>query len=85
MTSEQHNIHIIVNGQRKTVQAHENSFEELVAIAFDHNAPEGPDAYFTVSYRGGDEHGDRNKTLAPGHKVKLKEGMIFNVGSTDRS
>lgn len=77
-----HRIHIIINGQKKTVTSHENTFDEIVAIAYDHNAPEGDNWSFSITYRGG---GQRDGSLTPGGTVKLAEGMIFNVRATDKS
>ncbi|OGC93169.1 MAG: hypothetical protein A2W25_06010 [candidate division Zixibacteria bacterium RBG_16_53_22] len=74
---------IIVNGRQKVVTAKELSFAEIVALAFD-NPPTGPNIVFTVTYRRG-EGNKPEGTLVEGEKVKIKEGMIFNVTATDKS
>ncbi len=74
---------IIVNGRPKVVNAKDMSFAEIVALAFD-NPPTGPNIVFTVTYRRG-EGNKPEGTLVEGAIVKLKEGMIFNVTSTDKS
>jgi len=74
---------IIVNGRKKVVTAKELSFAEVVALAFD-TPPTGQNIVFTVTYRKGDEHKPEG-TLVEGEKVKIKDGMIFNVTATDKS
>jgi hypothetical protein len=78
-----HSYTIVVNGQQKTVEASELSFEQVVALAFD-PVPTGPNVMFTITYRRG--HGDKPEgTLTEGESVKVKEGMIFDVTATDKS
>lgn len=74
---------IIVNGRRKEVTTKDLSFEEIVNLAYDNNPPKGPNVVITVTYSKG-EHGKQG-SLLPGEKVKIKEGMIFNVTATDKS
>lgn len=74
---------IIVNGRKKVVTAKELSFAEVVALAFD-TPPTGQNIVFTVTYRKGDDHKPEG-TLVEGEKVKIKDGMIFNVTATDKS
>lgn len=78
-----HSYTIVVNGQQKTVEAGELSFDQVVALAFD-PVPTGPNVMFTITYRRG--HGDKPEgTLTEGESVKVKEGMIFDVTATDKS
>lgn len=80
---EHHSYTIVVNGQQKPVETDELTFDEVVALAFD-PVPSGPDVLFTVTYRRG--HGDKPEgTLTEGEKVKVKDGMIFDVTATDKS
>ncbi|MBI4825776.1 MAG: multiubiquitin domain-containing protein [Nitrospirae bacterium] len=74
---------IIVNGRQKVVTTKELSFDEVVALAFD-NPPTGQNIVFTVTYRRG-EGNKPEGTLVEGGKVKIKEGIIFNVTATDKS
>lgn len=74
---------IIVNGRQKVVTEKEISFAEIVALAFD-NPPTGSNIIFTVTYRKGEGHKPEG-TLIAGGKVKVKDGMIFNVTATDKS
>jgi hypothetical protein len=76
-------ITIIVNGRKKTLIKKEIKFEEIIALAFD-NPPTGPNVLFTVTYRKG-ENNKPEGTMIPGEKIKLKDGMIFNVTATDKS
>ena len=75
---------IVVNARPKVVPAGEMTFEEIVALAYDGSPPTGDNWEFTVGYRRG--HGDKPAgSLVAGQKVKLKDGMIFNVTATDKS
>ena len=74
---------IVVNGRQKVVTAKELSFSEVVSLAFD-NPPTGPNIVFTITYRRG-EGNKPEGSLVEGEKVKIKEGMIFNVTATDKS
>jgi|SRR5438045_2757046 len=74
---------IIVNGQQKTVATRTVTFEEIVKLAFP-NPPTGPNIIFTVGYEDG-PHANPSGSLLPGGKVKVKDGMIFNVTPTDKS
>jgi hypothetical protein len=80
---EKKDVTIIVNGRKKVVHGKEISFEDLVKLAFE-NPPSGPNVVFTVTYRKGDDDKPEG-TLLPGQKVKVKDGMIFNVTATDKS
>jgi hypothetical protein len=78
-----HTITIVINGQQKTVEKEDLSFDEVVALAFD-PVPTGENVMFTITYRRG--HGDKPEgTLTEGETVKVKEGMIFDVTATDKS
>lgn len=81
---ESKDITIIVNGREKTVLKNNDlTFNELVVLAFD-NPPSGENIVFTITYRKG--HGNKPEgSLAEGESVKAKDGMIFNVTSTDKS
>ena len=74
-------VNIIVNGRQKTVTAKELSFEEIVALS---GLPTGPNTIFTITYRKGEGHKPEG-TLVADEKVKIKDGMIFNVTPTDKS
>ena len=77
-------VTIIVNGRPKSVPKNaELSFTEVVNLAFD-NPPTGDGVQFTVQYT----RGQGNKpagTLVEGQSVKVKDGMEFDVTSTNRS
>ncbi len=74
---------IIVNGQQKIVTMKSVTFEEIVKLAFP-NPPSGQNILFTVGYEDG-PHANPSGSLLPGGKVKVKDGMIFNVTPTDKS
>lgn len=70
---------IVVNGTSEVWTDHDITYEQAVQLAF----PGGPaDLLYTVSYAN--LHG-KDGTLAPGQETKVKDGMIFNVGKTNRS
>jgi hypothetical protein len=74
---------IIVNTREKVVTEKELTFAQVVALAFD-PVPSGPNVVITVTFRRG--HGNKPEgTLVQNETIKVKEGMIFNVTSTDKS
>ncbi len=77
-------VTIVINGRRKTLPKKEVlTFEEVIALAFE-NPPSGDGIQYTVQYTRG--HGDKPAgTLVEGQSVKIKEGMEFDVTSTNRS
>lgn len=75
--------HIVVNGQQKTVATKTVTYEEIVALAFP-NPITGPNIIYTVGYEDG-PHQNPSGSLMPGGKVKVKDGMIFDVTPTDKS
>ncbi len=74
---------IIVNGREKTVTGRELLFNELLALAFD-EVPTGEFICFTVTFRRGVGNKPEG-SLTEGETVKIKQGMIFNVTTTDKS
>lgn len=77
-----HETSIYVNGREVTVSERELTFDQVVALS---GLPTGPNIVFTISYRKG--HGDKaeGSMVEGGKPVKVKEGMVFNVSSTNRS
>jgi len=76
-------VTIIVNGRPKEVAEKELTFEEVVNLAYNNDPPQGPNVVITVTYSKGD--GGKQGSLLPGHHVKVKAGMVFNVKATDKS
>ena len=73
---------IIVNGEKKSVESDDVSYEQVVRIAYP--TPPTPDTLFTVTYRKAKE--PHEGSLAPGQSVEVKEeGTIFNVKATGKS
>jgi Multiubiquitin len=80
----QETVAIIVNGRQKTVPKNEDiTFDAVVALAFP-NPPAGDGVQFTVQYTRGDGK-KPSGTLVEGQSVKVKNGMEFDVTSTNRS
>ena len=76
-------VTIIVNGRPKEVTEKELTFEEVVNLAYNNEPPTGPNVVITVTYSKGE--GGKQGSLLPGHHVKVKAGMVFNVKATDKS
>jgi hypothetical protein len=74
---------IIVNARPKEVTDDEQSFNQIVALAFN-PVPTGPNIVFTISYRKGPKENPEG-TMTPGQTVEVKDGMVFDVTSTDKS
>jgi len=81
---ESKTITIIINGRPRTVPKNDDlTFEEIVAIAFE-NPPTGECIQYTIQYTRG--HGNKPAgALVEGQSVKAKDGMEFDVTSTNRS
>lgn len=77
-------ITIIINGRPKTVPKNADlTFEAIVALAFE-NPPTGECVQYTIQYTRG--HGNKPAgALVEGQSVKAKDGMEFDVTSTNRS
>lgn len=75
--------YIIVNGQQKSVTTKTVSYEEIVRLAFP-DPITGPNIIYTVGYEDG-PHQNPSGSLMPGGKVKVKDGMIFDVTPNDKS
>jgi hypothetical protein len=76
---QQKSFALVVNGVQEVWPDHRISYEQVVQLAF----PGGQgDVLYTVSFAN--LHG-RDGTLAPGQDTEVKDGMIFNVGKTNRS
>jgi hypothetical protein len=81
---ERKTVTIIINGRPKTVPKKEElTFDEIVALAFE-NPQTGDGIQHTIQYSRG--HGNKpSGTLVECQSVKVKEGMEFDVTSTNRS
>ena len=76
-------ITVVINGTAKVIEKERLSFEEVIALAFD-NPPTGEGVQFTVQFSRG--HSDKPKgTLVEGQSVQTKDGMEFDVTTTNRS
>ena len=80
---EDKEIDIILNGEQVTVENGKLTFSELAKLAF-------PNLFgkelicFTVSFTRGPKR-RREGVLLEGDKVRVIEGMVFNVSATDKS
>ena len=74
---------IIVNTREKKWTEKEISYEEVIQLAFD-SYDNNETTVYTITYsRGEDSH--KEGFLLKGEKVKVKNGMIFNVTQTNKS
>lgn len=74
---------IIVNAEAKKVEGRRISFEALVRLAFE-TPPTGENILITIDYGNGPPANPKG-SLKPGHTVKIKNRMVFDVTATDRS
>lgn len=81
---EPETVTIVANGRPKIVAKNAIlSFWDVVKLAFD-NPPTGDGIQYTVQYTRGEGH-KPSGTLVEGQSVKVKDGMEFDVTSTNRS
>jgi len=74
---------IVVNAQKKEVAETKLFFDEVVKLAFP-IPPEGQNIMYTIKYRKGPKQNPKG-SLLEGKSVYIKNGMIFDVTTTDRS
>lgn len=72
---------IFVNTRQFTVPQKVLTYQDLVNLAYPGDVP-SPEKVYEITYTA--EHGPGGK-VGVGGDVKLKEGMVFNVGLTNRS
>jgi hypothetical protein len=77
-----HQTTVVINGRSVAVTDTELTFDQVVALS---GLPTGPNKAFNITYRRG--HGDKpeGSMVEGGEAVKVKDGMIVNVESTNRS
>lgn len=79
----QKDFKIIVNGREKHATGPRLSYEEVVRLAYD-QPPTGPNILFTITYRKGPQINPEG-TLLEGQSVIIKNKMVFDVTTTDKS
>ena len=72
---------IVVNGQPRTVTEREISFSRVVELA---GHQRKVNTVHTVTYRRGPK-ANREGSMVHGDSVRVKDNMVFNVTSTDKS
>lgn len=74
---------IVVNGRQQAVDKDELTYDEVVELALG-ELPSGPNVEVVVSYR---ESAGRPAEgfLVPGGKVKVGDGTVILVSTTDKS
>ena len=76
-------ITLIVNGRPKLWTEKSITFEQVVVLAYGTYDP-NPDKVYTVTYDKG-PHENPEGSMVKGDKVFVKDKMIFNAASTDKS
>ena len=74
-------VTIYINTRKFTIEQKTLSYQDLVNLAFPGDAPSS-DKVYEITYSN--EHGPDGK-VGVGGEVKVKEGMVFHVGLTNRS
>ena len=74
-------IIIFINTREFKITQKSLTYQELVDLVYPGDVP-NPDKVYAITYSS--EHGADGK-VGVGGVVKLKEGMVFNVGLTNRS
>lgn len=72
---------IFINTEKFTVHQKTLTYQELVNLAYPGDVP-SPDKVYDINYSS--DHGPDGK-VGVGGEVKVKEGMVINVGLTNRS
>lgn len=75
-------VTIVINGRKVETDQKKLTFDEVVALS---GLPTGPDIAFTITYRRGSGDKPEGSMVEGGEPVRVKDGMIFNVDSTNRS
>jgi len=73
---------IVINGRPVTVTEHKLSYEMILALAKIPGGGQG--TLYIITYERG-EHGNAEGTLATGGWVTIKDGMVFNVDTSNKS
>ncbi len=76
-------VKIIVNAREKKWEKKTISFDQVVKLAYP-TPPAGQCIVYTVTYHNG-PRANPEGTMVDGDKVKVKDGMVFNVQYTDKS
>lgn len=74
-------VTIYINTRKFAIDEKTLSYQELVNLAFPGDVP-SPEKVYEITYSN--EHGPDGKVGVDG-EVKVKEGMVFHVGLTNRS
>lgn len=76
-------LHIVVNGKRKTVHKRQASYWEIVKLGFPDAVPV-ENIIYSIDYGHGPDANPEG-SMVDGQVVQLKEGMTFYVTPTDKS
>lgn len=83
MATEKQTVTIIVEATAHEWPKDDITYADVVTLAVP-DYPQHPEITYSVTYKRG--HGNKPEgILSPGGKVKVKDGMIFNVSATGQS
>jgi hypothetical protein len=78
-----HDVTVVVNGRTVELDHKEElTFDEVVEVS---GLPTGPDITFTITYRRGHGNKPEGSMVEGGDPVRVNDGMVFSVSSTNRS
>lgn len=73
---------IIINGRRITSSEHKLTYDQILQLA---KIPEeGLNALYIITFERG-PHGNSEGTVSAGASIVIKDGMVFNVSTTNKS
>jgi hypothetical protein len=74
---------IIINAREHKISEDQVSFDDVIRMAFGEVSSD-PNVAYTVTYKRGQGNKPEG-SMVKGDSVKIKEGMIFNATSTNKS
>jgi hypothetical protein len=73
---------IIINGRRVTTSEHKLTYDQVLQLA---RIPEGGQTtLYIITFERG-PHGHSEGTISVGGSIVIKDGMVFNVSTTNKS
>lgn len=73
---------IVINGRPITVSEHKLTYEDILGLA--NIASGGTNSLFIITFERG-PNGNSEGTVSIGGSIVVKDGMVFNVSTTNKS
>jgi len=80
-TNKKKEISIIINGREYSINTKDISYDEILSLG--NIGTSSQNSIILVVFERAEN--DKEGTLAPGDKIKVKDGMVFNVSTTNKS